>query len=167
MPLFLYSWLSSLPKSCSQQRLRNKLYLNKANLWIVWQDLVSNYWFCFAYLLPILCYHGSPHCLYRDITKDYVTCFYRPEQNNEFGAEQCLASNCWDYYLVPKLRGFHAKKTTFPPEFCNEICTIYVSNIKNHSNEKNTCRVFVLFQFWPKFEKPLSQRKLSMKFGSK
>ena len=25
------------------------------------------------------------------------------------------------------------EKTTFPPEFCNEICTIYVRAIKNHS----------------------------------
>ena len=30
------------------------------------------------------------------------------------------------------------KKITFPPEFCNEICTIYVCTIKNHnSGEKN------------------------------
>ena len=28
------------------------------------------------------------------------------------------------------------KKTTFPPEFCNEICTIYVWTIKNHNSEK-------------------------------
>ena len=28
------------------------------------------------------------------------------------------------------------KKTTFPPEFCNEICTIYVWTIKNHNSGK-------------------------------
>ena len=35
--------------------------------------------------------------------------------------------------------GFHGtslKKTTFPSEFCNEICTIYVRAIKNHKSEK-------------------------------
>ena len=28
------------------------------------------------------------------------------------------------------------KKTTFPPEFCNEICTIYECTIKNHNSAK-------------------------------
>ena len=28
------------------------------------------------------------------------------------------------------------EKTTFPPEFCNEICTIYVRAIKNHNSAK-------------------------------
>ena len=28
------------------------------------------------------------------------------------------------------------KKTTFPPEFCNEICTIYVRAIQNHNSAK-------------------------------
>ena len=35
--------------------------------------------------------------------------------------------------------GFHGtppEKTTFPPEFCNEICTIYVRAIKNHNSAK-------------------------------
>ena len=65
------------------------------------------------------------------------------------------------------------KKTTFPPEFCNEICTIYVCNIKNHNSGKNqnvgpfqnggqiTDFYFSSFRFWPKFEKPLSQRNFS------
>ena len=69
--------------------------------------------------------------------------------------------------LVPK--GFHGtplKKTTFPPEFCNEICTIYVWTITNHNSEKKNENVvplknggqitdfyFVSFRFWPKFEK--------------
>ena len=26
------------------------------------------------------------------------------------------------------------EKTTFPPEFCNEICTIYVRVIQNHNS---------------------------------
>ena len=72
------------------------------------------------------------------------------------------------------------KKTTFPPEFCNEICTIYVWTIKNHNSEKKNQNVvpfqnggqitnfyFASFRFWSKFEKPLSQRNFSMKFGSK
>ena len=35
-------------------------------------------------------------------------------------------------------RGFHGppKKTTFPLEFCNEICTIYERAIKNHNSAK-------------------------------
>ena len=28
------------------------------------------------------------------------------------------------------------KITTFPPEFCNEICTIYVWTLKNHNSGK-------------------------------
>ena len=72
------------------------------------------------------------------------------------------------------------KKTTFPPEFCNEICTIYVRAIKNHNSAKKIENVvpfqnggqitdfyLVSFRFWPKFEKPLSQRNFSLKFGSK
>ena len=40
--------------------------------------------------------------------------------------------------------GFHGtppEKTTFPPEFCNEICTIYVRDIKNHNSEKKKLNV--------------------------
>ena len=72
------------------------------------------------------------------------------------------------------------EKTTFPPEFCNEICTIYVRVIKNFNSAKNVLNVvpfqnggqitnfcFASFRFWPNFEKPLSQRNFSMKFGSK
>ena len=68
------------------------------------------------------------------------------------------------------------KKTTFPPEFCNEICTIYVyalsktiipeKNVVPFQNggQKITDFYFASFRFWPKFEKPLSQRNFSMKF---
>ena len=72
------------------------------------------------------------------------------------------------------------EKTIFPPEFCNEICTIYVREIKNHNSVKKKLNVvpfqnggqitafyFASFQFWPNFEKPFSQRNFSMKFGSK
>ena len=71
------------------------------------------------------------------------------------------------------------EKTTFPPEFFNEICTIYVWDIKNHNSGKRinvvpfqngdqiTDFYFASFRFWPNFEKPLSQRNFSMKFGSK
>ena len=74
------------------------------------------------------------------------------------------------------------EKTTFPPEFCNEICTIYVRDIKNHNSAKKKKKINVVpfqnggqitdfcfesFRFWPNFEKPLSQRNFSMKFGSK
>ena len=76
-------------------------------------------------------------------------------------------------------RGSPSKKTTFPQEFCNDICTIHVCTIKNHIPEKNkmfkmfhnggqiTDFYFASFWFWPKFEKPLSQRNFSLKFGSK
>ena len=85
--------------------------------------------------------------------------------------------------LVPG--GFHGtslKKATFPQEFCYEICTIYVWTIKNYNSAKKiknenvvqfqnggqiTDFCFASFRFWPKFEKPLSQRNVSMKFGSK
>ena len=36
------------------------------------------------------------------------------------------------------------EKTTFPPEFWNEICTIYVRAIKNHNSEK---KIKMLFRF--------------------
>ena len=41
--------------------------------------------------------------------------------------------------LVPKGGGVPwnpPEKTTFPPEFCNEICTIYVRAIKNLNSLK-------------------------------
>ena len=75
------------------------------------------------------------------------------------------------------------EKTTFPPEFYNEICTIYVWAIKNYNSAKKkkkkkndvpfqnggqiTDFYFTSFRFWPNFEKTLSQRNFSMKFGSK
>ena len=58
------------------------------------------------------------------------------------------------------------QKTTFPPEFCNEICTMYVRAIKNHNSAKKIVNAvpfqnggqitdfyFVSFRFWPNFEK--------------
>ena len=72
------------------------------------------------------------------------------------------------------------EKTTFPPEFCIEICTIYVRAIKNYNSAKKNSDVvtfqnggqitdfyFPSFRFWPNFKKPLSQKNFSMKFGSK
>ena len=75
------------------------------------------------------------------------------------------------------------EKTTFPPEFCNEICTIYVRAIKKSQfckkkkKKKNvvlfqngghiTDFYFASFRFWPNLEKTVSQRNFSMKFGSK
>ena len=64
------------------------------------------------------------------------------------------------------------KKTTFPPEFCNEIRTIHVyvhteriilqkKKIWNVVLFQNCGQItefyFASFQFWPKFEKPLSK----------
>ena len=57
------------------------------------------------------------------------------------------------------------EKTTFPPESCNEICTIYVRVIKNHNSATKKNKNVVLFQnggqitdfyfasfrFWPNF----------------
>ena len=49
----------------------------------------------------------------------------------------------WPRYFYsrwcPRGGGFHGtppEKTTFPPGFCNEICTIYVRDIKNHNSAK-------------------------------
>ena len=76
--------------------------------------------------------------------------------------------------------GFHGppEKTTFTPEFCIEIYTIYVQAIKKSqfckkkTKQNKTKHVnvvpfqnggqitdfyFVSFQFWQNFEKPLSQ----------
>ena len=70
-------------------------------------------------------------------------------------------------------------KTIFPTEFCNEIFAIYVWITKNHNSGEKKIFVpfqnggqikdfyFASFRFWPKFEKPLSQRNFSMKCGSK
>ena len=71
------------------------------------------------------------------------------------------------------------RKTTFPPEFCNEICTMYVRAINITILQKKFLNVvsfenggqiidfyFSSFRFWPNFEKPLSQRNFSMKLGS-
>ena len=57
---------------------------------------------------------------------------------------------------------------------------IYVRVIKNHNSAKKLENVvpfqnggqitnfyFASFRFWPNFEKPLSQKNFSMKFGSK
>ena len=41
----------------------------------------------------------------------------------------------WPRYFYSRY-GNPLKKTTFPPEFCNEICTIYVWTIKNHNSVK-------------------------------
>ena len=33
------------------------------------------------------------------------------------------------------------KETSFPPEFCNEICTIYVRTIRNHNSGEKKMNV--------------------------
>ena len=70
--------------------------------------------------------------------------------------------------LVPKGGSVESpKKTTFPREFCNEICTIYICTIKNHNcgnyfflnvalfqnGGQITYFYFASFRLWPKFEK--------------
>ena len=94
---------------------------------------------------------------------------------NSFEFEDFTSSNYLANY--PAL----TKVLLLPPEFCNEICTIYVWTIKKITILQKNFENVVLFQnggqitdfyfasfwFWPKFEKPLSQRKFSMKFGSK
>ena len=84
--------------------------------------------------------------------------------------------------LVPKGGGFHGTpwEKHFPTGICNKIYTTYVRDINNHNSEKKKLNVvpfqnggqitdfyFAPFRFWPNFEKPLSQRNFSMKFGSK
>ena len=39
------------------------------------------------------------------------------------------------------------KKTNFLPEFCNEICTIYVRTIQNHDSAK--LFFFTVSKWWP------------------
>ena len=69
--------------------------------------------------------------------------------------------------LVPKGVPWNPpKKTNFPTEFCNEICTVYVRTIKIIILERKNENVvpfqnggqitdfyFVSFRFWPNFEK--------------
>ena len=71
------------------------------------------------------------------------------------------------------------EKTTFPPEFINYLYTGCIYTNHNHISGKKY-KIFVPFQnggqitdfhfasfrFQPKFEKPLSKRNFSMKFGS-
>ena len=50
-----------------------------------------------------------------------------------------LLSDQGTFTPVSAQGGFHGtppEKTTFPPEFCSEICTIYVRVIKNHNSAK-------------------------------
>ena len=41
------------------------------------------------------------------------------------------------------------EKTTFPPEFCNEICTIYVRVIKNHNSAKKKLKCCTVSKWRP------------------
>ena len=86
----------------------------------------------------------------------------------------------WPRYLLLPLE-FHGpppEKTPFPPEFCNEICTIYVQAIKKLQFWKKKCCsvskwrpnnrfLFRVISILAKFLKTLSQRNFSMKFGWK
>ena len=95
-----------------------------------------------------------------------------------------LTLNCIRYPALPLVHngGFHGtppEKTTFPPEFCNYLYTIYMYTNHNHISGKKY-KIFVPFQnggqitdfhfasfrFRQKFEKLLSQRNFSLKFGS-
>ena len=53
--------------------------------------------------------------------------------------------------LVPKgvIWNPTPEKTTFPPEFCNEICTIYVRVIKNHKSAKNFLKCCTVSKWRP------------------
>ena len=49
--------------------------------------------------------------------------------------------------LVPKGGSMEPlKKTTFPPEFCNEICTIYVWTIKNYNSARKNLKMLYRFK---------------------
>ena len=41
------------------------------------------------------------------------------------------------------------EKTTFPPGFCNEICTIYVRDIKNHNSAKKKIKCCTVSKWRP------------------
>ena len=97
-----------------------------------------------------------------------------------------LTLNCIRYPALPLVHngGFHGtppEKTTFPPEFFSYLYTICIYTSRNHNHiSGKKYKIFVPFQnggqitdfhfatfrFRPKFEKPLSQRNFSMKFGS-
>ena len=51
-------------------------------------------------------------------------------------SDKLQLSNQSTFTPVGAQDGTPLRKTTFPPEFCNEICTIYVWNIKNHNSVK-------------------------------
>ena len=60
----------------------------------------------------------------------------------------------WPRYFYSRWcpRGFHGtplKKTTFPSEFCNEICTTYVRAIKNHNSEKKFRKCCTISKWLP------------------
>ena len=58
----------------------------------------------------------------------------------------------WPRYFYSRWcpRGFHGpEKTTFPPEFCNEICTIYVRDIKNHNSAKKIFKCCTVSKWRP------------------
>ena len=60
----------------------------------------------------------------------------------------------WPRYFYSRWcpRGVHGtslKKTTFPPEFCNEICTMYVWTIKNHNSAKKFWKCYTVSKWWP------------------
>ena len=94
-----------------------------------------------------------------------------------------LTLNCIRYPALPLVHngGFHGtppEKTTFPPEFFLIIFTpnVYTLITTIFQGKKKilpfqnggqiTDFHFASFRFRPKFEKPLSQRNFSMKFGS-
>ena len=94
-----------------------------------------------------------------------------------------LTLNCIRYLDLPLLHKGGSveppKKTTFTPELFNYFYTICLYTNHNHiSGKRNKISVpfknggqitdfrFASFRFWRKFEKPLSQRNFSMKFGS-
>ena len=152
-------------------RMKVKLILtwSAVNLW--WLAAESNW------------YIGTATQLRCSMTRQKLTVTSMPILLDALSKTLCVNLTLkWPRYFTPvgAQGGTPLKKTTFPPEFCNEICTIYVWTIKSHNSAKKIQNVvplpnggqitnfyFASFQFWPKFGKPLSQRNFSLKFGSK
>ena len=71
----------------------------------------------------------------------------------KFGSHRALTLK-WPRYFYSRWcpRGVPwnpPEKTTFPPEFCNEICTIYVRAIKNHNSAKKILKFCTVSKWRP------------------
>ena len=183
--------------SCDRDELCQKVILAKAdpshsynyvvNVWRTRNEVKRIDFHCFTFVLTV--WH-SKHIWYKWFTKLSKLLKYTLISNmfvniilKKWSEAQRFHFLVHTFTPVGAQKGVPwnpLKKTTFSPEFCDEICTIYVRVIKNHNSaiflknvvpfqngDQITYFYFASFRFWSKFEKPPSQRNFSMKFGSK